>query len=76
MTEKEQLRQLWATRVAEYRSSGLTLKVWCVAHDCTIHPEPQKGAHTSLTQTTAGRRLLGYANLGYTFLAEQTLKGV
>lgn len=36
MTAKEQLRQQWATRVAEYRVSGLTLKAWCAAQDCKV----------------------------------------
>ncbi|OXM85148.1 IS66 family insertion sequence element accessory protein TnpA [Paenibacillus rigui] len=36
MTAKEQLRQQWAARVAEYRASGLTLKAWCAVHDCTV----------------------------------------
>ncbi|MCZ8517052.1 hypothetical protein O9H85_32805 [Paenibacillus filicis] len=36
MTAKEQLRQQWATRVAEFRASGMTLKAWCAAHNCTV----------------------------------------
>jgi hypothetical protein len=36
MTKKEQLRQQWHARIAEYRASGLTLKAWCAAHDCTV----------------------------------------
>ncbi|MEF3310861.1 IS66 family insertion sequence element accessory protein TnpB [Paenibacillus sp. GYB004] len=37
MTANEQLRQQWAARIAKYRASGLTLKAWCAAHDCTVH---------------------------------------
>ena len=36
MTTKEQRQQQWHSRIAEYRASGLTLKAWCVAHDCTV----------------------------------------
>jgi len=36
MSAKDQLRQQWAARIVEYRSSGLTLKSWCAAHDCTV----------------------------------------
>lgn len=36
MTANEQLRQQWHERIALYRASGLTLKAWCAAHDCTV----------------------------------------
>ncbi len=29
MTNKEQRRQEWATRLADYRASGLTMVAWC-----------------------------------------------
>lgn len=36
MTTKEQQRQQWHSRIAEYRASDLTLKAWCAAQDCTV----------------------------------------
>jgi hypothetical protein len=36
MTVKEQRRQLWAARIADYRASGLTMSAWCAANQCTI----------------------------------------
>jgi len=33
---KEQQRQQWQARIVAYRASGLTLKAWCAAHDCTV----------------------------------------
>ncbi|MDQ0057840.1 IS66 family insertion sequence element accessory protein TnpA, partial [Paenibacillus harenae] len=29
MNAKEQRRQDWHTRIADYRASGLTMKAWC-----------------------------------------------
>jgi hypothetical protein len=37
MDAKDQLRQLWAARIADYRASGLTMSAWCTANQCTIH---------------------------------------
>ena len=36
MTAKEQYRQLWAARIADFRASGLTMSAWCAANHCTI----------------------------------------
>ena len=36
MTSREQRRQLWAARIADYRASGLTMSAWCAANHCTI----------------------------------------
>lgn len=36
MTAKEQLCQLWAARIADYRASGLTMSAWCAANSCTV----------------------------------------
>ncbi|GFN33181.1 IS66 family insertion sequence element accessory protein TnpA [Paenibacillus xylaniclasticus] len=36
MTAHEERRQQWQERIAEYQASGLTLKAWCAAHDCTV----------------------------------------
>lgn len=32
MTKKEQRRQEWIARVADYRASGQTMKAWCTAN--------------------------------------------
>lgn len=32
MTNKEQRKQEWMTRIADYRASGLTMTAWCQAH--------------------------------------------
>jgi hypothetical protein len=37
MNPKDQLRQLWAARIADYRASGLTMSAWCAANQCTIN---------------------------------------
>ena len=36
MTDKEQRRQLWAARIADFRASGLTMSAWCTANQCSI----------------------------------------
>ncbi|PZN12862.1 MAG: IS66 family insertion sequence hypothetical protein [Proteobacteria bacterium] len=36
MTPREQRRQFWAARIADYRASGLTMSAWCAANHCTI----------------------------------------
>ncbi|WP_223836746.1 IS66 family insertion sequence element accessory protein TnpA [Paenibacillus oceani] len=36
MSTKEQLRQLWAERIVEFRASGMTMAAWCSAHQCSI----------------------------------------
>jgi len=36
MTSREQRRQLWAARIADFRASGLTMSAWCAANHCTI----------------------------------------
>ncbi|WP_083932131.1 IS66 family insertion sequence element accessory protein TnpA [Cohnella laeviribosi] len=35
MTPREQRRQIWAARIADYRASGLTMSAWCAANQCT-----------------------------------------
>jgi hypothetical protein len=58
MTEKEQLRQQWATRVTEFRASGLTLKAWCAAHNCTVDQMKYwlyKSKRTSASSASATR---------------------
>jgi hypothetical protein len=37
MNPKDQLRQLWAARIADYRASGLTMSAWCAANHCTTN---------------------------------------
>lgn len=32
MTTREQRRREWVTRIADYRSSGLTMTAWCTAN--------------------------------------------
>ena len=34
---KEELRNVWETRVAEFRASGLSVPQWCVKHDMKPH---------------------------------------
>jgi len=34
---KSELRDLWASRVAEFKSSGKSVPVWCVANGVSIH---------------------------------------
>ncbi|PDO09197.1 MAG: hypothetical protein BLM47_13960 [Candidatus Reconcilbacillus cellulovorans] len=34
--DREQLRQLWAARIADYRSSGLTMAAWCARHHIRV----------------------------------------
>jgi len=36
MNAKEQRRQEWASRIEDYRSSGLTMAAWCEANGFTI----------------------------------------
>ena len=36
MTPREQRRQFWAARIADYRASGMTMSAWCAANHCTI----------------------------------------
>ena len=36
MTSREQRRQFWAARIADYRASGMTMSAWCAANHCTI----------------------------------------
>ncbi|MDQ0063752.1 IS66 family insertion sequence element accessory protein TnpA [Paenibacillus harenae] len=36
MNAKEQRRQDWHTRIADYRASGLTMKAWCSANHCSV----------------------------------------
>ena len=36
MSTKEQLRQQWAERIAEFRTSGMTMAAWCSANHCSI----------------------------------------
>jgi hypothetical protein len=35
MTTKEQRRQEWTARIADYKASGLTMSAWCDAHHVT-----------------------------------------
>jgi hypothetical protein len=35
MTTKEQRRQEWIARIADYKASGLTMSAWCDAHHVT-----------------------------------------
>ena len=34
--DREQLRQLWAARIADDRSSGLTMAAWCARHQIRV----------------------------------------
>ncbi|MCQ6563874.1 IS66 family insertion sequence element accessory protein TnpA [Paenibacillus mendelii] len=36
MNAREQRRQDWQVRIAAYRASGLTMKAWCNANQCSI----------------------------------------
>ncbi|WP_336788304.1 IS66 family insertion sequence element accessory protein TnpA [Paenibacillus sp. MMO-177] len=36
MNGKEQRRQDWQARIASYRASGLTMKAWCTANQCSV----------------------------------------
>ncbi|WP_424768037.1 IS66 family insertion sequence element accessory protein TnpA [Paenibacillus sp. sgz302251] len=36
MNAKEQRRQEWASRIVNYRASGLTIAAWCEANHCTV----------------------------------------
>jgi hypothetical protein len=36
MTKKEQRRQDWIARIAEYKDSGQTMKAWCSAQGVTL----------------------------------------
>ncbi|OUS78141.1 hypothetical protein B1748_05115 [Paenibacillus sp. MY03] len=36
MNAKEQRRQDWKARIAAYRASGLTMKSWCNANECSV----------------------------------------
>lgn len=36
MTPREQRRQFWAARIADYRASGLSMSAWCAANHCTV----------------------------------------
>lgn len=36
MNAKEQHRQDWQARIAAYRTSGLTMKAWCTANQCSV----------------------------------------
>lgn len=36
MTPREQRRQFWSARIADFRSSGLTMSAWCATHHCSI----------------------------------------
>jgi hypothetical protein len=35
MTTKEQRRQEWIARIADYKTSGLTMSSWCAAQHVT-----------------------------------------
>jgi hypothetical protein len=35
MNAREQLRQDWAARIADYKASGLTMAAWCTANQFT-----------------------------------------
>jgi len=35
MIARSQLRVEWEARIADYRSSGLTMAAWCAANQCT-----------------------------------------
>jgi len=35
MTKQEARRLEWASRIADYRASGLTMSAWCAAHHIT-----------------------------------------
>lgn len=34
---KTELRQVWASQVANFKASGMTTNEWCQAHDLKIH---------------------------------------
>ncbi|WJQ80165.1 IS66 family insertion sequence element accessory protein TnpA [Brevibacillus brevis] len=36
MNAKEQRRQDWYVRIEAYRASGLTMKAWCTANQCSV----------------------------------------
>lgn len=36
MNAKEQRRQDWQARIAAYRASGLSMKAWCNAKECSV----------------------------------------
>lgn len=36
MNAKEQRRQDWQVRIAAYRASGLAMKAWCTANQCSV----------------------------------------
>ncbi|MFE5321071.1 IS66 family insertion sequence element accessory protein TnpB [Paenibacillus sp. NPDC056579] len=36
MNAREQRRQDWQARIAAYRASGLTMKAWCNANQCSV----------------------------------------
>jgi hypothetical protein len=67
MTTKEELRQQWATRVSEYHASGLTLKAWCAAHDCTVDQmkywlyKSKQHASSTLSESAPATRFLPLA---------------
>lgn len=35
--DKKQLNQEWATRVTNFKASGLTMSAWCSAHGLILH---------------------------------------
>ena len=35
--ELQSLRQIWETRIADYRASGLSGAAWCAANDLKVH---------------------------------------
>mgnify|MGYP000906009627 FL=1 len=34
--DREQLRQLWAARIADYHAIGLTMAAWCARHQIRV----------------------------------------
>jgi hypothetical protein len=35
--DSNQRNQEWASRIADFKSSGQTMSAWCAAHDLSIH---------------------------------------
>lgn len=63
MTDKEQRRQQWQERISAYRASGLTLKAWCAAHDCTVdqmkywlYKSKKTGSSTTTVSTDSAQK--------------------